>query len=427
MFPQAPGRPYYPRPYQPQYVVSSPVSAPEKERSLGYKVGGAVGHMAHKVVKYVTGLGDYKVRQNTLVETNSPPAVYNRGNKEFVVRHREYIQDIYSAGGVANGVSPFALQAFAINPGMLATFPWLASVSSHFEQYRIEGMLFEYKSLYSDAVVTQNGSIGSVILATEYNSSQANFANKQVMENHQYTQSAKPSSSITHPIECARSVSSLTELYVRNGDLAANQDIKTYDFGRFQIASQGIPLGAAGAGVNLGELWVTYQICLIKPQLALSDVSGSYTRYLAAAPVGDIVAANPLGTASLTVFGEQVNSEFPLTIVQSTRTITFPRSPAGDKRYVVNFTWVPNSGSTGLTAPTFITSASLTVNSQVKEPQASVATQTAVSVIVDITVARAVEPGSAFLANLTFNQDGLWDPAKSCIVVIDVMEVPLVR
>ena len=67
----------------------------------------------------------------------------------------------------------------------------------------------------------------------------------------------------------------LSELYIRPGAVPAGQDVKTYDFGDFQIASQGIPLGSAGAAVNLGELWVSYQIALIKPRIPTE--SATYT------------------------------------------------------------------------------------------------------------------------------------------------------
>lgn len=236
-------------------------------RTLAGPVGGPLGGLANRALYALTGFGDYTVKSNTLMETNGPPQVVNRSNKEFVVRHREYITDLYSLAGGANTASGFGLLSFAINPGNSVTFPWLSTIADKFEQYRIEGMVFEYKSLYSDAVVTQNGSIGSIILATEYNAGAPSFTSKQAMENYQFAQSCKPSLSVLHPIECARSQNVLSELYIRPGAVPAGEDVKTYDFGDFQIASQGIPLGGAGAAVNLGELWISYQIALIKPRI----------------------------------------------------------------------------------------------------------------------------------------------------------------
>lgn len=75
----------------------------------------------------------------------------------------------------------------------------------------------------------------------------------------------------------------------------------------FQIASQGIPLGTAGASVALGELWVSYQIVLMKPKIPLlgssSYVDSGYSHYstniLAA---GTCTSAAPLGGTGLFSF-----------------------------------------------------------------------------------------------------------------------------
>ena len=88
---------------------------------------------------------------------------------------------------------------------MIETYPWLANVAGRFEEYNIEGMLFEYKSMYSDAAVQTGGSLGSVIMATSYNAAKPLFASKIEMENYEFAMSAKPSVSMCHPIECARS------------------------------------------------------------------------------------------------------------------------------------------------------------------------------------------------------------------------------
>lgn len=255
---------------------------------LGGPLGRQAGGLINRALYAITGFGDYKVKYNTLLETNGPPMVVNQG-KEFIVRHREYIGDVYSGSGSASTPSPFHNSVFPINPGNGTTFPWLTSVSERFEQYRIQGMAFEFKSLYSDAVVTQNGSIGSIVLATEYNAGSPPFSTKQQMENYEFAQSGKPSLSILHPIECARSQSVLTELYITpGGDIPEGQDVKTYNFGDFQIASQGIPLGASGAAVNLGELWVTYEIALLKPKISgyLDSGYARFNRSAVAQPAG---------------------------------------------------------------------------------------------------------------------------------------------
>lgn len=250
----------------------------------GSLLGGTLGDLAHKLIHKVTGFGSYQlpnygVTANKLLETNDPPVVKNDG-KEFIIRHREYIGDIYSGVAGSSGApnpSPFKIDSFSINPGLIETFPWLSNVASRFEEYAIEGMLFEYKSLYSDAAVQTGGSLGAVIMATSYNAAKPLFASKIEMENYEFAQSSKPSVSMCHPIECAKSQNVLSELYVRtSGQDIADQDIKMYDFGRFQIASQGIP--CTGSALSLGELWVTYQIRFLKPRIS-DYLDSGYARF----------------------------------------------------------------------------------------------------------------------------------------------------
>lgn len=233
-------------------------------------IGAGLGRTAGSAFANLVGFGDYRVSKNSLYESNGPPMVKNKG-KTFVISHREFLGNVYSGAGTANGVSPFTVQGFNINPGLKSTFPWMWPTAGLYEQYRIDGMVFEYKSMYSDAVVTQNGAIGTVVLATDYNAGGPLFTSKQQMENYEFSMSMKPSQSCLHPIECARRQTPLSELYVRAGPVPSGEDIKTYDLGVFQIASEGIPLGSAGAQVLLGELWVTYEISLFKPQLLYSD------------------------------------------------------------------------------------------------------------------------------------------------------------
>lgn len=316
------------------------------------KPGAEVGGLLNRALYALTGFGDYQVKSNSLLETGGPPSVVNRSNKEFVVRHREYITDIYSSSGTASTPSGFFNQIFPLNPGSSVTFPWLSSIAGKFEQYRIEGMVFEYKSLYSDAVVTQNGSIGAVILATEYNAGAAAYTSKQQMENYQFAQSCKPSHSVLHPIECARSQNVLSELYVRPSTVPAGEDIKTYDFGDFQIASQGIPLGAGGTPVPMGELWVSYQIALIKPKIPQSGpasyIDSGYSHYLSSTlAAGNFTTAQPFGPLGSMLPAHASNIPG---IVFSPNTISIPLTSV-PMRYQINMMWSNDSDVIGWACP----------------------------------------------------------------------------
>jgi hypothetical protein len=149
--------------------------------------------------------------------------------------------------------------------------PWLESLAANFEQYDLMGMLFEYKSLYSDASTTPY--LGAVIMATEYNSAKPAFADKLAMENSEFASSAKPSVSMFHPIECALKETPTRVKYIRTGPVPPGSAINLYDVGIFQIATEGQP--AAGAGGVIGELWCTYNIRLLKPILTKSITGAS--------------------------------------------------------------------------------------------------------------------------------------------------------
>lgn len=190
------------------------------------------------------------------------PAIRNGAATDgsIVISHKEYIRDIRS-GPNFNG-KEFHAQSFRLNPGDANTFPWLAQISSNFQQYRFEGLCFHFKSMSGDALTSTNTALGSVIMSTIYDAVQESPTSKQEMENTEYAQSIKPSQTATHFIECAKSKSTLTELYVNQNPTKQKGDPRFYDFGKFTIATEGMQ----AANTVLGELWVSYQIRLFKPQ-----------------------------------------------------------------------------------------------------------------------------------------------------------------
>lgn len=204
--------------------------------------------------------------------SGSVPSIRNSKNG-VVISHVEYLGDI-------NPSADFSVTAFPINPGLPQTFPWLSQISEAFEQYEFQGLCFHFKSMSSSSVLSSgaNTSLGTVILATEYNSVLPAFTSKAQMENHEFSESVKPSQSITHMIETKRSQSTLTRLYVRNQPPENDADIRLYDLGKFQIATQGMQ-NTISATVNnsIGELWVTYQIKFFKPKI--SDIGLAQTDF----------------------------------------------------------------------------------------------------------------------------------------------------
>lgn len=227
------------------------------------ELGGLLGEGIQGIGRAL-GFGDYKVEHNALLDAgmwgNSPPAMVNvPRNLTHIVQHREYIADVYTA---ANGV--FNLQSFHINPGLVSTFPWLSSIAQGFEQYVVEGMIFEFKSTSADALNSTNTALGTVMLATEYDASRPNFVNQQQMLNHEFASANRQLASVFHAIECKKSLTPIGELWVRTGAVPAGDDERLYDYANFQIATVG---SQSSSAVNIGQLWVTYQIRFLKPQL----------------------------------------------------------------------------------------------------------------------------------------------------------------
>jgi len=242
-----------------------------------------------------------------------PPRVKNLVKGEaFVVQHREYLGDLTS--GPTAGNTDFKLQSFPINPGIQATFPWLSTIAPQYQEYKINGLVFEFKSLVADAVIsTTSNAIGSVMMATNYNSTQKVFPNKQAMLESEYSSDGRSSMSFIHAIECKPSITAISDkLYVRSGAPGANQDLRLYDWGLFQIASQ----GQQAANAVLGELWCSYEIWFYKPILS-NGTALLMDKY----QISTVTAAAPFSTSvgnRALVAGSSLNTTL------SNTTITFP-------------------------------------------------------------------------------------------------------
>lgn len=213
----------------------------------GYKIGEAFSK--------AVGFGAYSVTKNSLSEhTVAQVPVMHSSGEAFRITNREFLCDITGTEGFFN-------REFYLNPGNDVTFPWLSRVAANFQQYEIMGCMVHYRPT-SSSVNPSGGSValGTVIMTANYNCTEPPFTNKPEMEANVWTISGRPSDAMTLPIECASHMSTLTDLYVRNGAVPGGTDPHFYDFATVQIATSG-----TSAAATLGELWITYDIVLIKP------------------------------------------------------------------------------------------------------------------------------------------------------------------
>lgn len=306
--------------------------APGVGGSIGGAIGGSLGNAAQHIVKRISGFGDYHVSRNSLVyNVDAVPEFSNDNERCTMICHREFISDIRST-------QSFASQTYRINPAIASTFPWLSEIASNYEQYVVQGMVFEFKSTSATAVASTNTTLGTVVMATQYNSLSPVFANKQQMENYEFSQSSVPSQSILHPIECDPTQTQCGGVFNMYFPQDADGDTRLYDIGRFTIATVGMQADNA----VIGELWVTYKICLLKPRLtSVSDVADFYQLDPAT-----ISATNPLGNLA-NVVPSPNNSNF--TTLSNTNRVTL--SDAFNGVVQVTLTYQLSTNTSILTMP----------------------------------------------------------------------------
>jgi hypothetical protein len=204
----------------------------------------------------------------------------SRGQVQCRIRHREFLATI-------NGSVDFNNTSFAVQPGLSTTFPWLASMARNWENYKFARIGFMYISRSS------TNATGTVIMAPDYDSSDAPPTSYQQMSNYQNSVADAPWKNTT----CILSTRSTTLVgnnrYVRIGALGNNEDIKLYDIGVFNIATT----GQAGT-TAIGELWVVYDIILEVPSLQNSNLQSNISSGLSVGQAG-LVTTNLLGTEAI--------------------------------------------------------------------------------------------------------------------------------
>jgi hypothetical protein len=242
-----------------------------------------------------------------------------------IIRHQENLIDI-------NPTSDFTQRAFNINPGIASTFPWLSTIAANYEQWKPRGILFMYKAMSSNALNSVNTSLGSVIMATEYNSADTlAYISKQDMENQEFSNSVKPSKSCIHPVECSKYQNPMSILYNRTGGVPPNADVRLYDLGIFTVATQGMQSTEG----TIGELWVSYEIEFFKPrQSNLTVETNEQWEVVGSATAGNISQILPFGNlpsilTSTFVAGRRSLSQDSRTIIAG-----FTNEAVGQRIYI---------------------------------------------------------------------------------------------
>jgi len=183
----------------------------------------------------------------------------------------------------------------SINPGLAATFPWLSTIAQAYELYKFTKLWFEYRTTSGEVVSGTNPAIGKVIMNTNYDPDGPILTNIQQMENYEGNCNFPPYQKIArHYVDVngkkMGQVTPYSRRYVRSDivssttNVGGSPDPHAYDLGFLQVAVAGMPAD----GNQVGELWVGYEIDLIKPKVA-DNITNANFRY--ASQVGFVQTA----------------------------------------------------------------------------------------------------------------------------------------
>ena len=218
---------------------------------------------------YITGFGAYYKKAG--IAYGRPPSVVNHPDGRVIIRHAEYLEDVPSA-------TAFAIATYPLNPGMQQTFPWLSRIAQNFEEWLPRGIFFEFKTTSSDMIVTgaTTPALGQISMATQYNSLDSDFINNVQLLNYENASTCKPSQNLRHYVECKRSQTVMSEMYIRTGSIPPNADLRLYDLGKTSVASSSMQTD----GQMMGQLWVSYEIELRKPKIQKDLVGTEACRFI---------------------------------------------------------------------------------------------------------------------------------------------------
>lgn len=301
---------------------------------VGQRVGGifgmpylkGVGRWLGSGIGSIFGSGDYNIigaepMYNLLTNGNQIPK-FSETRQTNIVCHREYIGDI-------TGTTGFTNRTFPLNPGVSQTFPWLSSIAENYQEYKFHGLIFEFRPLITDFVTS--GAPGVIVMATNYNSDASAYSSKQQMENSEYAVSVKPTLDLIHGVECEIQQTVLPQLYVRTGSVPSGQDLRLYDQGLFQFASQGNP------SQLLGELWVSYCVEFFKPVLPITaGLSSAYINR------SNTTNASPMGSIGVVNRGD-------LAVTITSTVLTIPANP--NDEFYITLHWYNGSVNVVIASP----------------------------------------------------------------------------
>lgn len=204
-----------------------------------------------------------------------------RQSKDSIrIVHRELVGNVSGSSSSAFTSS----QELEINPGIIATFPWLATIAQNWESYRMHRMRLRYYTR------TSTSTVGSIIMAPDYDAADEAPSSEQAMSAYADVVEDCPWKDIVCELKPSSMHADNKRKIIRTGTLANNLDIKTYDVANLFVFTTGSATAAAW-----GKLWIEYDVELFTPQSSSALPVGIVGGRVDGAT--SMTGAKPFGTA----------------------------------------------------------------------------------------------------------------------------------
>jgi hypothetical protein len=209
-----------------------------------------------------------RTRQNRNTEYSAPVStakiqrttkpMFNRG-ANTIIKHREYLYDVNQTDG-------FAVIRIPINPGISSTFPWLSQIAPAYEKYRFKSLRFMYE------VLSATTSTGKIFFVPCFNPQDPPPLSKLEALTYEEAVGSQPWVSFVCDIK-QKYLKTYNEYFIRQTNLQANQDLKTFDPLVLYLCTDG-----PSALSTVGEVYIEYEIELINP-IGVTEEIGSNQLY----------------------------------------------------------------------------------------------------------------------------------------------------
>lgn len=232
----------------------------------GRGIGKAVDWLSGKARKLwgkMFGSGDYRtsgtsIKQNSIWNRSSVPAIQSTDSRSFMVRRREFIGSVQSSAG-------FQIQSFAVNPGLPQVFPWASTLANNFQEYALHGMIVEFVSTISPN--SGGNANGTVAICAQYDLATPAPISLAEVENTEQSVTGRPIDNLMEPIECAKKYQTSGALQTRTGALPSGGNIQLYDKANFYVVNS----GQADGSIQIGQIWVSYELEYLMPYVGDSN------------------------------------------------------------------------------------------------------------------------------------------------------------